>query len=105
MTKLIVALHKFAKAPTNQKIQKYNKMLKYTMQLISPTLVLHPSCVLELVVVNQKGINQKMYSRQEEGLSVIERSQRKGVKLKNEIAQNYPFCIGTGHLNSSTPFM
>jgi hypothetical protein len=80
MTKPIVAFRNFAKAP---KIQKYNEMLtQYTLQLIRPTIDLHPSCLLEQFIVNQKGANQKTYSRQEEGLSVIEHSQPKGVKPK-----------------------
>ena len=70
MAKLIVAVRNFAKVPKTQKIQKSNKMpIQYTLQLIRPTLVLHPCCVLEQVIVNQKGVNKKTYSVTKKGLA------------------------------------
>jgi hypothetical protein len=63
MTKLIDAFPNFAKGPKNQKIQKNNKrLIKYTLQLIRPTLVLRSSCFLEQVVVYQKGVNKKKHA-------------------------------------------
>jgi len=60
MTKQIVAFRNFAKALKNQKIHKHNKkLIKYPLQLLRATLVLRPSCVLEQVVVNEKGVNHK----------------------------------------------
>lgn len=53
-----------------------------------PLFLIHPapdvcrSCVLENVGVNKKGVNQKWYSHQIYGLSVIEHSQAKGVKSR-----------------------
>jgi hypothetical protein len=34
------------------------------------------------VGVNKNGVNKKLYSHQKQGVSIIERSQRKGVKPK-----------------------
>ena len=60
MTKLIVAFPNFEKAPKNQKVQKNNKrLIKYTLQPIRPTPFLRPSCILEQVVLYEKGVNKK----------------------------------------------
>jgi hypothetical protein len=85
----------------------FNKCRSVTQQTrgfalrVHPDFVLRPSYVSEKVDVNWRGVNQKLYShrKQKQEVTVMDRSQPKGVQPKNERAQIDKWCkFATGVL-------